>query len=92
MQHYFILKADQRPTTYVAASNVTLISKLGEAGYQPTGSRPRSNLIPGVEIDEVRLQAQSVQEVRDHLIEVFPWLAEAIPVYRGQECYDVSAV
>jgi hypothetical protein len=80
---------EQKPTTYVVASNRGLMLKLYEAGYQPTWSRPRSDLIPGVEIEEVRMQAKSVEAVRGHFAEAYPWLMEAIPVYRGQDSYDV---
>ncbi|GEM_PF-3886114 len=76
-----LFRPEQHPTTYVAASNPTLIEKLGSLGYQPTGSHIRKDLVPGAEIEEVRLQAQSVSEVRGELAAEFPWLKQVVPAY-----------
>jgi hypothetical protein len=70
-------KPEQRPTTYVAARNKTLIEKLRQLGYEPTGSHVRTNLLPGVSIEEIRLQGVSVEDVKNRLVAGFPWLENA---------------
>jgi ribosomal protein S18 acetylase RimI-like enzyme len=76
-----MFRPDQVPTMYVASTNSSLMEKLEELDYFVTGSRPRTDLIPGAEIEEVRLVADSVINVRQRLIDQLPWLAAAESVY-----------
>jgi GNAT superfamily N-acetyltransferase len=68
---------DQHPTKYVAASNQRLIEHLEGLGYQQAGSHPRTDFVDGITIDEVRLEASSVREVRGNMIERNDWLPAA---------------
>jgi hypothetical protein len=82
---YFSLgmfRPDQKPTTYVMGANEELEESLRGLGYRVTGSHTREDVVAGVEIEEARLQADSVREVRGLLMEQFSWLAEAQPITR----------
>lgn len=88
---YFSLgmfKPEQHATTYVAEKNQSLIEKLSELGYQPTGSQSREGLIEGVTIEEVRLQAPRVDRVRNELVAGFPWLQEGVRM-GGSNWFDI---
>ena len=80
-----LFRPDQRPVTFVSATNPRLIDKLGEFSYKVTGSKPRTDLVPGAVIEEVRLEADSVREVRGRLVEHLPCLKEAVAMERLTE-------
>lgn len=71
------LPEDKKATMYVARANGRLIDKLRELGYAETGSQPRDDLIEGVVLEEVRLEAPSVGDVKDRLSRKFRWLNDA---------------
>lgn len=70
--------AEQRPTAHVATSNEHVLGELRSLGYQAVSSQTRTDLIPGVKIEEVRLRADSVKSVRERLLENYPWLSAAV--------------
>jgi ribosomal protein S18 acetylase RimI-like enzyme len=71
------LPVEKKATVYTVATNERLIANLGRIGFSVTGSRPRDNLVRGVTIEEARLEAPSVLQVRQHLAGQFPWLSRA---------------
>jgi len=73
------LPPEKKCTTDVPSLNSTLITKLGLLGFEPTGEQERSDLLfEGVTIMETRLQAPSVQGVRQALTEKYDWLEQGI--------------
>lgn len=72
------LPQDKKATTYVIGQNEALVEKLRELDYGVTGSRPRKDLITGVEIEEARMEAESVRRVRQVMADRFPWLTQAV--------------
>jgi hypothetical protein len=77
-----MFRPNQKPTIYTADEG--LIKKLGDLGYQVTGSQERTDFIPGVTVDEARLQAESVSSVRNQLRDRYKWLGQAIVVDKNQ--------
>lgn len=71
------LPPEKKATVYAARSNGGLLQKLGQLGYRETGFRSRNDLIEGATIQEVRLQADSVGEVRENLARRYRWLNDA---------------
>jgi GNAT superfamily N-acetyltransferase len=74
-----LMPEDHPATIYASRSNCALIAKLATVGYAQTGERPRTDLVRGAVINEVRMQADSVGEVRAGLLKKFSWLQDAVP-------------
>lgn len=71
---------DGHPSTvYVAETNTALQHRLTQLGYEMTGSQPRPDLLgehyPA--LNEVRMQANAVEQVRENLVTKYPWLQAA---------------
>lgn len=69
--------AERKVTTYVADNNQPLISKLEDLEFKITGQQERPELYGSSGVQEIRLEAPSVQVVRGIMHEMYPWLNQA---------------
>lgn len=69
--------SERKVTTYVADNNQSLVTKLEELKFRVTGQQERPELYGISGVQEIRLEAPSVQVVRGIMHEMYPWLDQA---------------